>query len=77
MVVTDHAHARMREREISEPGLADLVETGDIRYSNERHLFIYKHLSGQHDNLVCAAASVEDALVIKTVMINWRLRDQP
>lgn len=66
----------MVERDIGEAALIDLVETGELRYETDKHLFIFKQLPGRHDNLVCAAAVVEAALVIKTVMVNWTLRGE-
>jgi len=66
----------MRERSIDEATLLDVIEAGDVRRSDAGHLFIFKPMADRHDNLVCAAAVEEDHLVVKTVMTNWRLRDQ-
>ena len=66
----------MLERGIGEAALIDLVETGELRYETDQHLFLFKQLPGRHDNLVCAAAVDEAALVIKTVMVNWALRGE-
>ncbi len=65
----------MAERGV-ESALADLVETGRLRRIDQEHLFIFKRFAGRHDNLVCAAAVEEESLVIKTVMVNWSLREQ-
>lgn len=66
----------MVERGIGDAALVDLVETGELRYETDHHLFIFRQLPGRHDNLVCAAAVDEAALVIKTVMVNWTLRGE-
>ena len=66
----------MVERGLSEAALVDLVETGELRYVVGQHLFIFKQLPGRHDNLVCAAAVDDTALVVKTVMVNWTLRGE-
>lgn len=66
----------MVERGISEAAVIDLVETGELKREADQHLFIFKQLPGRHDNLVCAAAVDEAALVIKTVMVNWTLRGE-
>jgi hypothetical protein len=31
----------------------------------------------RHDNLVCAAVVAEEAIIVKTVMVNWKERDTP
>jgi hypothetical protein len=76
VVITDHARARMAERGIDETMLSDLIETGDLKRIDDQHLFVHKHFAARHDNLVCAAAVEEEFLVIKTVMVNWTLREQ-
>lgn len=76
VVVTDHARDRMSERNIDDSVLRDLIETGTIRRMDLEHLFIFKRYPDRHDNLMCAAAVEEDHLVIKTVMVNWTLREQ-
>jgi Domain of unknown function (DUF4258) len=76
IAITDHARIRMVERGLDDAVLLDLVETGSLKHVGGQHLFIFKPLPGRHDNLVCAAAVNESALVIKTVMINWTLRGE-
>jgi len=75
IIVTEHARARMADRDIDEPMLADLIETGNLRRIDDKYMFLFKHFSARNDNLVCAAAVEEDRLVVKTVMINWTLRE--
>lgn len=76
VVVTGHARERMAERKVENTLLLELVESGDIISMDAGHMFIYRHLVGRRDNLVCAAAVEDDSLVIKTVMVNWVLRRQ-
>ena len=68
VILTDHARRRMAQRGISETLLLDLVETGEIRYKDETHLWIARHYPDRRDNLLCAAAVLEEVLVVKTVM---------
>ena len=68
IVMTDHARRRMEARGIGEALLRDLIETGEVRYKDETRVWIAKHYEGRADNLLCVAAVLETALVIKTVM---------
>ena len=68
LVITDHARGRMAARAISEALLLDLIETGEVRYKDETRVWIAKHYEDRSDNLLCMAAALETALVIKTVM---------
>lgn len=68
VVATRHARQRMAERDIDEALLLDLIETGTVRHKDETHLWLFKHYEGRDDNLLCVAAVVQDALVVKTVM---------
>jgi len=66
--LTDHAKRRMRDRGIDDTLLADIVETGRVKYKDERHLWIFKGYPGRTDNMLCIAALLADALIVKTVM---------
>lgn len=77
VVVTNHARARMRERSVSDADLVAVVEEGDIKWAGAGHLFIYRRAPERRDNLICAAAVDEARLVIKTVMVYWKLRGEP
>ncbi len=68
IVITDHARERMAARRISEALLHDLIETGEVRYSDETRIWIAKHYGDRNDNLLCVAAVLETALVVKTGM---------
>lgn len=75
VVVTDHAKASMRKRNVSEIVLQHIVENGEIRYKDASHIWVYAHIEGREDNLICAAMVIENVVVIKTVMINWELEE--
>ncbi len=55
-------------RAVSEALLRDLIETGEVRYKDETRIWIAKQYGDRVDNLICVAAVLETALVIKTVM---------
>jgi len=51
VVVTDHARRRMAARAISEFLLLDIIETGEVRYKDESHVWIAKYFGpGGHPN---------------------------
>ncbi len=76
IVITLHARRRMQERSIDDELLVELVETGDLRYKDEAHLWIARAFADRHDNLVCAAVVIDDALVVKTVMHHFEWGDR-
>ena len=73
IVITSHAQLRMQQRSISFDELLDVIDTGDTRYKDETHLWVYKNLSGRSDNLVCAVLVLEDSVIVKTVMHHFDL----
>lgn len=73
ILITRHARQRMVERGMDDALLLDLIETGNARHKDETHLWLFKHYDGRDDNLLCAAAVIEGALVIKTVMHRFQL----
>lgn len=73
MIVTYHAAQRMAERGISEEILLEVIDTGDTRYSDDTHLWVYKAFPARDDNLLCAVLVLEDVLVVKTVMHHFEL----
>ncbi|WML90677.1 DUF4258 domain-containing protein [Thiothrix lacustris] len=76
VILTHHATEQMAERQIDEKTLTDLIESGDVKYKDEQHLWIYKAYPNREDNMLCAAAIERNNLIIKTVMINWELSDE-
>jgi len=75
--VTAHARGRMIQRGIDDALLRDLIETGEVRYKDERRFWIAKWYPQRSDNLVCAAAALESVLVIKTVMHHFSWEQKP
>lgn len=75
--VTAHARARLIQRGIDDALLRDLIETGEVRYKDERRFWIAKWYPQRSDNLVCAAAALESVLVIKTVMHHFSWEQKP
>jgi hypothetical protein len=73
VVVTTHARDRMAVRQIGEALLLDIIETGMDTEPRPGHHWLYKYYDERSDNLLCAAAVVENALVVKTVMHHWEI----
>ena len=71
--LTTHARKSMERRQIDESILIEIIEEGQVRHHDNEHLWVFKHISGRTDNLICAAIVEKNALVVKTVMINWEL----
>jgi hypothetical protein len=70
--ITHHAAKRMRERNIGEIVLLDIIETGIAKYKDEKHLWLFKGYPERADNLLCVAALLGDALIVKTVMHHFK-----
>ena len=66
--LTDHAAARAAERNISVSTILDVIETGILREKEQGHCWIWKAVEGRDDNLLCVAALLADALIVKTVL---------
>ena len=76
--LTHHVRDRMAKRCVSEAMLFDLIETGEIRHASATDIWIFKHYGDRADNLVCAAVLLAHAVIVKTVMVDWRLdEDNP
>ena len=71
--LTDHARQAMTKREISENLVYDLVETGYIKHKDDLNAWIFKHYPERNDNLLCIATLIGQAVIVKTVMTDWRL----
>ncbi len=65
----------MIERHIDESLLLDLIETGTLKYKDDKRVWILKTYPARDDNLICAAVVLEDEIIVKTVMINWQLME--
>ena len=75
IILTRHATKRMKERSVDRDLVLDLIESGVVREMGPGRFLIHKTYPGRRDNLVCAAIADEDKLVVKTVMVNWTLRE--
>ena len=75
IIITKHAQLRMVERGISDADLLDIVETGSTKYSDESHLWVYKHYEKRCDNLICAVLVLEHSVIIKTVMHHFTVEE--
>jgi len=71
--LTHHVHDRMAKRDVSEAMLLDPIETGEVRHKSETEIWIFKRYPERQDTLVCAAVSLTQAVVVKTVMVDWKL----
>lgn len=69
--ITPHARDSMQRRGIDDATLEQVIENGDVRRRDEVNLWVFMHIQGRADNLICAAVVEKDAVVVKTVMINW------
>ncbi|MFM9913471.1 MAG: DUF4258 domain-containing protein [Methylophilaceae bacterium] len=74
--LTHHAIARMGERQLTEAVLLDLIESGELRYKDTSHLWIFKAYPERNDNLICVAVVLEKMLVVKTVMHHFVLEGE-
>lgn len=73
VVFTAHALDRMRLRDMPESLVMDIIETGVDKDAGRGHHWLYKQYADRDDNLLCVAAVIEDALVVKTVMHHWEI----
>ena len=73
VVVTAHAKERMTARDMSEALLLDIIETGVDKDAGAGHHWVYKEYPGRKDNLLCVAAVIDQAFVVKTVMHHWEI----
>lgn len=75
--ITDHARQSMAKRGIDEGLVLEIIETGETNYKDDLHLWIYKHIPMRDDNLLCVAAVDAQAIIVKTVMTNWKIKELP
>lgn len=70
--VTFHARQRMGARAISESILEDLIETGTVKHKDTEHIWIFKDYPDRQDDLLCVAAVLNAALIVKTVLHHFQ-----
>jgi hypothetical protein len=71
VVLTEHARLRMSERDINETLVLEIIDTGTLKDAGSSHFWLYKHMADRADNLLCVAAVIENAVVVKTIMHHW------
>ena len=71
VVLTEHAKARMVERDLSAAMILEIIDTGIQKDAGGTHYWLYKHFPGRQDNLLCVAVVIDNVLVVKTVMHRW------
>lgn len=72
--LTNHAIEAMAKRSIRLAEVKTLIELGVYDIKSPPHGWIFHHFCERSDNLVCAAVIDQEAIVIKTLMINWKQR---
>ena len=71
VVLTELAKLRMAERQIDAVLILEIIDTGTLKDAGNSHYWLYKNISERADNLLCVAAVIENAVVIKTIMHHW------
>jgi hypothetical protein len=71
VVLTEHAKLRMAERQIDAVLVLEIIDTGILKDAGNSHYWLYKKINERADNLLCVAAVIENAVVIKTIMHHW------
>ena len=74
VVLTEHVRLRMAERNIDAALVLEIIDTGTLKDAGNAHYWLYKHLDGRADNLLCVAAVIDNAVVVKTIMHPWEPR---
>ena len=75
--VTLHAQRRMVDRGVTRQLLIEIIELGTIKWKDSEHLWIFHSAPDRNDNLLCVAAILQSAMIIKTVMHHFNPEDQP
>ena len=73
--LTHHTQAAMSKRGLDEEALLDVIETGTLIEKGNGHWWIHKHIKHRQDNLVCVAVVMGQAVIVKTVMVDWQIRE--
>lgn len=73
--LTRHALWAIQKRELEVTTVLQLIETGEILEKGEGHYWIHQCLEDRRDNLICAAVVIDEAVVVKTVMVNWKIQE--
>jgi hypothetical protein len=73
----NHAIESMAKRKVTLAEVKRLIEEGQYHAKDESHGWIFHHFDSRKDNLICVAVVTEQAIVVKTVMVNWKEREKP
>lgn len=71
VILTEHARLRMIERSMDTALVLEIIDTGIFKDAGKSHCWLYKRFDNRADNLLCVAAVIENALVVKTIMHHW------
>lgn len=74
--LTNHAIESMAKRNVTLKEVHILIETGTYKAKDGTHAWVYTQVDGRSDNLMCAAVVKNQAIIVKTIMINWKERSQ-
>ena len=74
VVLTEHARLRMAERNVDSILVLDIIDTGTLKDAGNAHYWLYKQVPQRTDNLLCVAAVIDNAVVVKTILHHWELR---
>lgn len=75
--LTNHAIEAMPKRRVTLDEIKALIERGAYLPKADNHGWISHRFEGRNDNLICAAVVTGDAVIVKTVMVNWTVRSNP
>ncbi len=73
--LTNHAIESMNKRDVTLFEVKQILENGEYQQTDTEHGWIYFDFEHRTDNLVCVAIIEKESIIIKTVMINWTLRE--
>jgi len=74
LVFTDHAEARMKQRDVSIGEVLEVLTRGKVKQKEKMNAYwVYKSMRGRKDNMICLSVSIEDPfLIVVTTLVNWR-----
>jgi hypothetical protein len=75
--LTNHAIESMAKRQVTLAEVKHLIEEGTYRAKSATNGWIFGHFDDRADNLLCAAVVTKQAIIIKTIMVNWTEREHP
>ena len=67
----------MAKRKVTLAEIKHLIEAGQYPAKETSHGWIFHYFESRQDNLVCAAVATEQTIIVKTVMVNWKERENP